>query len=145
MLAKLVPDIQRTAELVQEISAASVEQNTGAEQVNTALQQLDQVIQQNATASEEMSGTAEELAAQAEKLQHTISFFKLEQGRRKDNGGQTGKKEQTAVPRIVHLQKTGEKTENVFQAEAAGGSVRLDLIDKGGGGDRHDREFEHWE
>ncbi|HEX8947535.1 MAG TPA: methyl-accepting chemotaxis protein, partial [Dissulfurispiraceae bacterium] len=69
MLAKLVPDIQKTAELVQEISAASNEQNSGAEQINKAIQQLDQVIQQNASASEEMASTSEELASQAEQLQ----------------------------------------------------------------------------
>uniref|UniRef100_UPI00048B0666 methyl-accepting chemotaxis protein n=1 Tax=Desulfomicrobium escambiense TaxID=29503 RepID=UPI00048B0666 len=77
MLTKLVPDIQRTAELVQEISAASNEQNAGAEQINKALQQLDQVIQQNASASEEMASTSEELSSQAEQLQSTISFFHL--------------------------------------------------------------------
>jgi methyl-accepting chemotaxis protein len=77
MLTKLVPDIQRTAELVQEISAASNEQNAGAEQINKALQQLDQVIQQNASASEEMASTSEELSSQAEQLQSTIGFFHL--------------------------------------------------------------------
>jgi methyl-accepting chemotaxis protein len=77
MLAKLVPDIQKTAELVQEISAASKEQNTGADQINSSIQQLNQVIQQNAGAAEEMSSTAEELSSQAEQLQSTISFFKI--------------------------------------------------------------------
>ncbi len=78
MLSKLVPDIKKTAELVQEISAASNEQNSGAGQINNALQQLDQVIQQNASASEEMASTSEELAAQAQQLQETISYFKLD-------------------------------------------------------------------
>jgi len=78
LLNRLVPDIQKTAELVQEISAASTEQNTGAIQVNKALQQLDQVVQQNASASEELSSTAEELAAQAEQLQSVIAFFQVE-------------------------------------------------------------------
>ncbi len=77
MLSKIVPDIRKTAELVQEISAASNEQNAGAEQVNKAMQQLDQVTQQTASASEEMASTAEELASQAENLQTTISFFKV--------------------------------------------------------------------
>jgi len=77
LLLLIVPDIQRTAELVQEISAASNEQNGGAGQINSAIQQLNQVIQQNASASEEMSSTAEELANQAEQLQHTISFFRI--------------------------------------------------------------------
>lgn len=83
MLTKIVPDIQKTAELVQEITAASNEQNSGSEQINNAIQQLNQVIQQNASASEEMSSTAEQLSGQAEQLQDTISFFKL--GERKEN------------------------------------------------------------
>jgi methyl-accepting chemotaxis protein len=77
LLTKLVPDIRKTAELVQEISAASTEQNTGASQINKAIQQLDQVIQQNASASEQMSSTAEELSSQAETLQSTVAFFKV--------------------------------------------------------------------
>jgi methyl-accepting chemotaxis protein len=77
MLAKLVPNIQKTAELVQEISAASNEQATGAEQINQSIQQLDQVIQHNASISEELNATAEELASQAEQLQSTIGFFRI--------------------------------------------------------------------
>jgi methyl-accepting chemotaxis protein len=75
MLDKLVPDIQRTAELVQEISAASKEQDTGAEQINKALQQLEQVIQQNASAAEEMASTTEELTGQSEQLVSALGFF----------------------------------------------------------------------
>ena len=78
MLQKLVPEIRRTAELVQEIHAASVEQNTGAIQVNKAIQQLDQVIQQNAAAAEEMAATSEELSSQAAQLQASIAFFKVD-------------------------------------------------------------------
>jgi methyl-accepting chemotaxis protein len=77
MLSKLVPDIQRTAELVEEISAGSREQNAGAAQINTAIQQLDKVTQQNTSAAEEMSSTAEELASQSEQLQTAISYFRL--------------------------------------------------------------------
>ncbi|KKB77787.1 chemotaxis protein [Devosia soli] len=77
MLNKLVPDIQRTAELVEEISAGSREQNAGASQINTAIQQLDKVTQQNTSAAEEMSSTAEELASQSEQLQAAISYFRL--------------------------------------------------------------------
>jgi methyl-accepting chemotaxis protein len=80
LLQRLVPDIQKTSELVQEISAACKEQDSGAEQINKAIQQLDQVIQQNAGASEEMASTAEELASQAEQLQSTIAFFSIEEG-----------------------------------------------------------------
>jgi methyl-accepting chemotaxis protein len=77
MLSRMVPDIQKTAGLVQEISASCREQDTGAEQINKAMQQLDQVIQQNASASEEMASTSEELSSQAEQLQAAIAFFKL--------------------------------------------------------------------
>jgi methyl-accepting chemotaxis protein len=77
MLTRMLPDIQRTAELVQEISAACKEQDSGAEQINKAIQQLDNVIQQNAGAAEEMSSTAEELSGQSEQLQVTIGFFDI--------------------------------------------------------------------
>lgn len=76
MLDKLVPDIQRTAELVQEITAASKEQDTGAEQINKALQQLEKVIQQNASASEEMASTTEELTGQSDQLVSALGFFR---------------------------------------------------------------------
>ncbi|RYE58798.1 MAG: HAMP domain-containing protein [Rhizobiaceae bacterium] len=79
MLQRLVPDIQRTAELVEEISAGSREQNAGAAQINTAIQQLDKVTQQNTSAAEEMSATSEELASQAEQLQAAISYFRIDQ------------------------------------------------------------------
>jgi methyl-accepting chemotaxis protein len=79
LLNKLVPNIERTAELVQEISAANAEQRSGVEQVNTALQQLDQVIQQNAAASEQMASASEELSAQAMTLQNTVGFFKIDE------------------------------------------------------------------
>jgi methyl-accepting chemotaxis protein len=78
MLDKLVPDIQRTAELVQEITAASQEQDVGAEQINKALQQLERVIQQNASASEEMAATTEELTAQSDQLVSALGFFRIE-------------------------------------------------------------------
>ncbi len=77
LLEAIVPSIQRTAELVQEIAAASREQDSGAEQIAKAIQQLDLVIQQNASASEEMASTAEELSGQSEQLQEMIGFFDL--------------------------------------------------------------------
>ena len=80
MLTKLVPEIKKTAQLVEEISAACREQDVGASQVNQAVQQLDEVIQQNASAAEELSATSEELAGQAERLQESISFFRIGEG-----------------------------------------------------------------
>ncbi len=78
MLSSLVPDIQKTAGLVQEISAASNEQNSGADQINTAIVQLDNVVQQNASASEQLAGTSKELSSQAGTLQQAVSFFKID-------------------------------------------------------------------
>ncbi len=85
IINKLVPDIKRTSDLVQEISASSVEQNQGADQINQALQQLDGVIQQNAGASEEMSATASELLEQSTALQNVIGFFNVDNAESKSN------------------------------------------------------------
>jgi methyl-accepting chemotaxis protein len=82
MLTKLVPDIRRTSELVEEITAACREQDIGASQVNLAIQQLDKVTQQNAAAAEETSATSVELASQADQLQSTIGYFTLDDGAR---------------------------------------------------------------
>ncbi|MBF0368883.1 MAG: CHASE3 domain-containing protein [Magnetococcales bacterium] len=79
IINQLVPDIQKTAELIEEIAAASQEQNQGASQVNQAIQQLDQVIQRNAGASEEMAATAEELSSQADMMTQAVSFFRTGQ------------------------------------------------------------------
>ena len=80
LLEKMVPDISRTAELVQEISAASEEQSSGVGQINSAMQQLDKVTQQNAAGSEELAATAEEMQAQSHNLQQIVSFFRLATG-----------------------------------------------------------------
>jgi methyl-accepting chemotaxis protein len=81
-LAEIVPEIERTAKLVQEIAAASMEQNSGADQVNNAIQQLNQVIQQNAAASEEMASSSEELSGQAEQMKDVVSYFNIETNKR---------------------------------------------------------------
>jgi methyl-accepting chemotaxis protein len=78
MLSRLVPDIKKTAQLVEEITAACREQDVGSSQINQAIQQLDKVGQQNSSASEQVSSTAEELASQAEQLQSTIGYFKID-------------------------------------------------------------------
>ncbi len=146
MLAKLVPDIQKTSELVQEINAASGEQNSGAEQINKAIQQLDQVVQQNAGAAEEMSSTAEELASQSEHLQSTIEFFKVG-----DNGG-PGRVTATAKAlkalhsaQFAHPSQGAVKSQRKFAAkpEAAfrQAGVALDMGGDGGR-DAEDEEFE---
>ncbi len=138
MLTAMVPDIQRTAELVQEISAASKEQDTGAEQVNQAIMQLDQVIQQNASASEEMASTSEELSSQAEQLQDTISFFKVD-----TNAGSKARrtpqpvvnKKQAGLPAPKALFRKTKKTTTA--------STGLDL-DLGSDSNKLDDEFERF-
>jgi methyl-accepting chemotaxis protein len=78
LLSKIVPDIQKTATLVQEIAASSMEMNSGAMQVNNAITQLNSVTQQNAASAEEMSSSAQELARQAEQLQSLTAFYKTD-------------------------------------------------------------------
>jgi methyl-accepting chemotaxis protein len=102
MLDTLVPSIRKTTELIMEISAASNEQNTGAEQVNRAIQQADQVTQQNATIAEETASSAEELANQARQLQRTISFFTIEKASRKPASND---KQQKTLSRFGKLKK----------------------------------------
>jgi methyl-accepting chemotaxis protein len=83
LLAQLVPDIRKTAELVQEVSAASREQATGITQTNQALQQLDQVTQRNAAAAEQLSAAAAKLSDQAQDMRDAVGFFKLDDPRRR--------------------------------------------------------------
>jgi methyl-accepting chemotaxis protein len=86
LLEQIVPHIQNTAKLVQEIAASSSEQNSGANQINNAIQQFNQVIQQNAAGAEEIASSSEELSAQAESLLETVSFFTLDQNQTKTSG-----------------------------------------------------------
>jgi methyl-accepting chemotaxis protein len=79
-LDELVPDIKKTADLIQEIAAASDEQSSGAEQISKGITQMDMVVQQNASSSEELAATAEELSGQAASLSTTIGFFKISDG-----------------------------------------------------------------
>jgi methyl-accepting chemotaxis protein len=77
LLLELVPTIRKTADLVQEVAAASSEQSAGVSQVSKAMGTVDQVTQRNASAAEELSSTAEELSSQAESLQDLIGYFSV--------------------------------------------------------------------
>src|SRR5471032_583438 len=77
LLDQMVPNIRKTSDLVQEITAASEEQSAGVGQINSAVSQLNQTTQQNASASEELAATSEEMSGQAEQLQQAMAFFKL--------------------------------------------------------------------
>ena len=76
-IAHVVPSMRKTAELVEEITYASQEQNRGADQINEAVAQLDTVVQQNASASEELASMSEELASQAEMMVGAVHFFRV--------------------------------------------------------------------
>ncbi|MBN1798166.1 MAG: methyl-accepting chemotaxis protein [Spirochaetales bacterium] len=150
LLTKIVPDIQKTAELVQEISAASGEQKSGTEQINKAIMQLDTVIQQNASASEEMASMAEELSSQAEQLQTTVSFFKTNgNGNKGLISGITRKHVNTAQDhkvRIGHIEDKdqthkGTTTAVLDKPKNKKKGVELDMPDEKKG-DEIDSEFE---
>lgn len=138
MLTKMVPDIQRTAELVQEITASSKEQDTGAEQINKAIQQLDQVIQQNASASEEMASTSEELSSQAEQLSDAVAFFKI------DGSGQSRAPRQQPAKqgKRVQIAHVGVKGRTAPAKRTSGGGINLELGQAGP--DHQDDEFEKY-
>jgi methyl-accepting chemotaxis protein len=134
MLNKMVPDIQKTSELVQEISASSKEQDTGAGQISKAIQQLDSVIQQNASASEEMASTSEELSGQAEQLKDTISFFHIDSNLMRSSGGSAHRTPQKKHVQIAHV--AGKSTVPSVR-KSAGVSLNMDA-----GSDHLDDEFE---
>lgn len=137
MLMKLVPDIQRTAELVQEIAAATGEQNAGADQINKAIQQLDQVIQQNASASEEMASTSEELSSQAQQLQQTMGFFQVDAS----GGGSLRSRKPKALPAgpsaMAHKPAPAKPGPRSGSAKSTSGGIDLDLRS-----DSDDADFE---
>lgn len=138
MLTKMVPDIQKTAELVQEITASSKEQDTGAEQINKAIQQLDQVIQQNASASEEMASTSEELSSQAEQLQQSISFFDIGNSGRRAAASSTVARKPAHKVQIAHAHSS--TTPKPQAKRNSGGGINLQLGQAGP--DILDDEFE---
>lgn len=131
LLQKIVPDIQKTAVLVQEIAAASLEQNSGANQVNNAIMQLNAVTQKNAAAAEEMSSSAEELASQAEQLSELISFYKTG-NERKSSVKLTHEKNRTFNSRPIQKSQ--------FESSKTKKNEKVDINLE----DENDRKFEHF-
>lgn len=76
-VAQTIPEIEKTASLLQDVTTASIEQNSGAEQINVAIFELNKVTQINASSAEEMAAGAEELNAQAFQFKDLVSFFKF--------------------------------------------------------------------
>ncbi|GLU33822.1 methyl-accepting chemotaxis protein [Trinickia caryophylli] len=90
LLDSMVPNIKKTSELVQEITAASEEQSSGVGQINVAVSQLSQTTQQNASSSEELAATAEEMSGQSEQLRQAMTFFRLASGPAPARAGDSG-------------------------------------------------------
>ncbi|MDR3568912.1 MAG: methyl-accepting chemotaxis protein [Syntrophobacteraceae bacterium] len=146
MLTMMVPDIQRNADLVQEISAASNEQSVGAGQINKAIQQLDQVVQQNAAASEEMASTSVELLTQAEQLQNSIAFFKFQGSTSAPRisamlSDKSGKPHKTQPMRTAH--PAPQKHNGQDHGDRPGNGIALNLS-KEVRSDLADEEFERY-
>ncbi len=138
MLSRIVPGIQRTSELVQEITAASNEQNSGSDQINNAIQQLNQVIQQNAAGAEEAASTSEELSGQAEQLQDTIGFFKI--GDEKKTNGRLSivKDKTTPKNKMKYAEDELKSLPNLISGNRKS-NLELEFTERG---DNDDWEFE---
>jgi methyl-accepting chemotaxis protein len=131
MLEVMVPNIQKTAELVQEIAAASREQDAGAEQIAKSIQQLDSVIQQNASASEEMASTAEELTGQSDMLSEMVASFVVD-----NRGLSTATAPAPSVntqPKLAH-----------FDSASSALGKDAERTDISGSADVHDNDFESY-
>jgi len=126
LLDELVPRIRKTADLVQEVSAASAEQSSGVAQINRAMGQVDQVTQRNASAAEELASTAEEMAAQAEGLQQLVSHFRLA-------GHDAGLRPSAAPPAVSHAAPV--RANGAGRGAAAVGALSLHSAG------HHDRDF----
>ncbi|QJB58372.1 methyl-accepting chemotaxis protein [Pseudodesulfovibrio sp. zrk46] len=121
-LSQLVPDIQETAGLIQEITSATGEQHTGVEQINSAIQQLDNIIQQNASMAEEVASTSESLAGEGVQLQQTTSFFNI---------GHTASRPTPTQPRrnVTVAQKKPAAIPSAPVAKPTNNGIALDMDD----------------
>jgi methyl-accepting chemotaxis protein len=122
MLTEVVPNIQKTSDLIQEITASSTEQSAGADQINNAIQNLNVVVQENATTAEEMAASAEELSNQAEVLKEAVAFFKIE------TTFDSSFKKHTFRDEIVNKQNENRKQTNI-KSSIKGININLDQKD----------------
>ena len=140
MLKQIVPDIQRTAELVQEISAACNEQSTGADQINQSIQQLDSVLQQNASSSEQVASTSEELSSQANMLLDSIGFFKLKSKNDSDEISEPVLKKRVEIDEDEDDDEMDEINETLDHTMIDQGGIDLDMEEN----EISDSEFERY-
>lgn len=135
MLQSVVPDIQKTSDLVREITAASVEQNSGTNQINEAFQQFNLVVQQNAASAEEMASNAEELNSQAELLRKTVGFFHV--GQQYQMGTYTSPNQSVVSPELSE-----KRDQYSSQEESAITNFSGIDIDLGDNNDHSDHDYE---
>ncbi len=138
MLNEVVPNIQKTADLVMEITASSNEQSSGSEQINNAIQNLNMVVQENAATAEQMAAGAEELSAQAVSLKEAISFFKIEGMEDRFSSKMTNIKSAKPVqskPVVVESKISKPKQSETRSASTGGVNISL------GGADNLDNDF----
>jgi methyl-accepting chemotaxis protein len=129
LLYDIAPEIEKTAKLVQEITAASIEQNAGVEQINTSIQQLNHVTQQNALVSDEISKNSKTLHNFADELRDIISYFKFDKEKEKgiktitsksnsfDKAAKATPEKQQPVEKVKLLEKVKEKAKVTPPAE----------------------------
>jgi methyl-accepting chemotaxis protein len=133
LMGSLIPEIEKTAKLVQEIAAASIEQNSGSDQINNAIQQLNTVTQQNAASSEELATSSEELSSQAEQLKELIGFFRL------DGSRKSGRTSSISAP------KSAPKAENNTKSTATTSSLgKKGVALKGFDTNKRDSDYENY-
>jgi methyl-accepting chemotaxis protein len=132
-LQETIPEINKTVKLVQEISVASAEQNSGSNQINNAINELNNVTQQNAANSEEMASSSEELSAQAEQLNDLISFFKL-------SNTENYHTEKIVLKNVVEQKVTNSLNLNKKSTPVKNSPLIIDMSDKS----ELDAEFEKY-
>lgn len=123
-IKEMLPEIEKTAALVQEIAAASIEQNSSSEQINNAIQSLNQLSQNSASISEELASNAEELAGQAEELKKMVEYFSIEKEEVKIER-KADKKEETPIKKQIEKKAVPQKKE---QPKSKG--VKLNMFDE---------------
>jgi methyl-accepting chemotaxis protein len=154
LLARLVPDIRKNAELVRDIAAACGEQGTGANQVSKAMQQLDQVIQSNSASSDQLASTAHELAAQSGQLKQSVSFFRLDGVQRAvaaapSSRGKAAGKPAPATSRsnarrkpvLRQPERAARPPAGSNEADSTAAGISIDLGRQNGQRDAEDEEF----
>jgi methyl-accepting chemotaxis protein len=141
LLAQLVPDIRRTAELVQDIASSCGEQSAGATQVTKAMQQLESVIQSNSAASEELAATAVTLAEQVTQLHRGVDHFKLDgQGQRRLVAVARSTARSSAKPPAKAMATPARAAARPAARSAPAGGISISL--GGGAADDLDRDFD---